>query len=141
MNFTSAEARARFEQAASAILGTADASGQPHLVRVTYVLDADDHLYIAIDGKPKRSTNLKRLRNIDANPQVSLLVDQYTDDWERLWWVRADGRAVIKEFSALRGGLLEDFQQRYPWYVSNPPEGPVIDVAVTRWSGWAFAAE
>ena len=141
MNLSSIEARTRFVQAVTATLGTADAAGQPHLVPVTYVLDDDDHLYIAIDGKPKRSTDLKRLRNIAANPQASLLVDKYVDDWEQLWWARADGRAAIAEFADLRAGLLDDFQKRYPWYVANPPEGPVIDVSVTRWSGWSFAGE
>ena len=51
-----------------------------------------DIIVIAIDHKPKRSMNLKRLRNIADNPRVSLLVDRYDDDWSQLWWVRADGR-------------------------------------------------
>jgi PPOX class probable F420-dependent enzyme len=139
MNLSSREARTRFVQALTATLGTADASGQPHLVPVTYVLTDDDHLYIAIDSKPKRSTDLRRLRNINENGQVSLLIDKYVDDWEQLWWARADGRAVVAEFSELPAGLLEAFQKRYPWYVANVPEGPVIDVTVTRWSGWSFS--
>jgi len=113
---------------------------------VTYVCDGD-HVYIAIDDKPKRAkavgagtaTGLKRLRNIAANPRVSLLASEYADDWDQLWWVRADGMAVIAEFSELPAGLLAAFQARYSWYLSHPPAGPVIDVSVTKWSGWAFA--
>ena len=104
-------------------------------------------MYIAIDDKPKRAkavgagtaTGLKRLRNIAANPRVSLLASEYADDWDQLWWVRADGMAVIAEFSELPAGLLAAFQARYSWYLSHPPAGPVIDVSVTKWSGWAFA--
>ena len=139
MNLSAQEARARFEQSPSAVLGTADAAGQPHLVPVTYVLADNDHVYIAIDGKPKRSTNLRRLQNIEANPQVSLLINEYSDNWEQLWWARADGTAVVSDFGDLPDGLLASFQSRYPWYRANPPASSVIDICVTRWSGWAFA--
>ena len=128
-------------ESATATLGTVDTEGQPHLVPVTFVVSDDDHVYIAIDGKPKRSTDLKRLRNIAANPRVSLLVSEYADDWDELWWVRADGTAAIGEFGELPGGLFAAFQRRYPWYLENPPAGPVVDVCVTRWTGWAFAEE
>lgn len=138
MNLSAPEARARFEQSPSATLGTADAAGRPHLVPVTYVLADDDHVYIAIDDKPKRSTDLKRLRNIAVNPQVSLLVNEYAEDWSRLWWARADGTAAVAEFAELPDGLLAAFQARYPWYRTNPPDGPVIDIAVSNWTGWAF---
>ena len=35
------------------------------------------------------------MHNIAANPRVSFLVDAYTEDWDRLWWVRADAVAEI----------------------------------------------
>jgi PPOX class probable F420-dependent enzyme len=144
MNLTPAEARSRFEDGRRAILGTADETGQPHVVPVVYVVSPSGadagHVYIPIDAKPKRSTNLKRLRNIAANPNVSLLVDEYAEDWTRLWWSRADGAARIAEFAELPDGLLATFQARYPWYVEHPPTGPVIEVVVKAWSGWAFTA-
>jgi PPOX class probable F420-dependent enzyme len=139
VNLSAQEARARFERSPSAVLGTADAAGQPHLVPVTYVLSDNDHVYIAVDGKPKRSTNLRRLQNIEANPRVSLLVNEYSDNWEQLWWARADGTAVVSDLGDPGDGLLAEFQSRYPWYRADPPAGPVIDICVTRWSGWAFA--
>lgn len=139
MNLSAQEARARFEQSPSAVLGTVDTAGQPHLVPVTYVLSDEEHVYIAVDAKPKRSTNLRRLQNIEANPLVSLLVNEYSDNWDQLWWARADGTAVVSGFGDLAEGLLARFQSRYPWYRANPPESLVIDICVTRWSGWAFA--
>jgi len=140
VNLAAREARSRFEQSPSATLGTADTTGRPHLVPVTYVLTEDDHVYIAVDDKPKQSTDLKRLRNIAADPRVSLLVSEYEEDWKQLWWARADGTAVVAGFDELADGLLAAFQSRYPWYSANPPAGPVIDITVTNWTGWAFAA-
>lgn len=144
MRMHAGQARERFARSPSATLGTVDAEGRPHLVPVTFVLAGDDHVYIAVDAKPKRSAQLKRLRNITANPSVSLLADEYADDWERLWWARADGTAAVSALADLPAlpdgsGLLTAFQCRYPWYVEHPPNGPVIDITVTRWSGWSFA--
>lgn len=142
MNLPPAEARSRFAARPRATLGTADERGRPHLVPVVYVLSEADHIYVPIDAKPKLPGDplrLRRLRNIAANPQVSLLVDEYAEDWDRLWWSRADGTARIADLAQLPDGLLAEFQARYPWYVGHPPAGPVIDVAVHAWSGWAFA--
>ena len=49
--------------------------------------------YWAVDHKPKRSTDLQRIRNLQANPAVEFVVDGYEEDWERLWWVRCSGTA------------------------------------------------
>jgi PPOX class probable F420-dependent enzyme len=154
MNLTSAEARRRFAAARSARLATADAAGRPHIVPVVFAC-ADDRVYIAIDAKPKRSTDLKRLRNIQENPNVALLADDYDDDWSQLWWVRADGSARIlpaaddgddgkdgKDGDAdesARRVPIELLQRRYPQYVADVPRGPVIEISVIRWTGWAFA--
>ncbi|MGH6655717.1 MAG: TIGR03668 family PPOX class F420-dependent oxidoreductase [Actinocrinis sp.] len=151
MNLTEAQARARFADSPVAVLGTADGAGVPHLVPVVFVLSKGkgetgtagpgtaDLLHIAIDGKPKRSQNLRRLRNIAANPRVSLLVQHYEGDWTRLWWARADGAARVLDAGDVPGDVLFALASRYPWYRGNPPGGPVIEVLVTAWSGWAFA--
>lgn len=121
------------------MLGTSDESGAAHLVPVTFVVSGDA-VYIAIDDKPKRSRDLKRLRNIAADPRVCLLAQHYDEDWNRLWWARADGTARVVEAGNVPFGVFGALTERYPWYRSHPPEGPVIEVTVRRWSGWAFAA-
>ncbi|MFF5206718.1 TIGR03668 family PPOX class F420-dependent oxidoreductase [Streptosporangium sp. NPDC000396] len=131
-------ARARFQTARVARLATADAYGTPHLVPVTFDVD-DDVIAFAIDHKPKRTTNLRRLRNIAANDRVCLLVDHYDDDWSRLWWVRADGRARIAEEGPARERALARLAERYPQYRDRPPRGPVVLVAVESWTGWSYA--
>jgi len=106
-------------------------------VPATFALRGD-RLVIAVDGKPKRHHNLRRLRNIAENSLVSALVDEYSDDWTQLWWARADGSAAIVE-DADRQGPLDQLAEKYPQYRVDRPDGPVIEIVVARWSGWAFA--
>jgi PPOX class probable F420-dependent enzyme len=119
-------------------LGTADAHGRPHVVVVTFVVEGDT-VYTAVDQKPKSGTNLKRLRNVAENPQVAMLADEYSDDWRRLWWARADGRAKVLAGQEQTVEPLRLLADRYWQYREAPPTGPVLAVAVERWSGWAAA--
>jgi PPOX class probable F420-dependent enzyme len=132
------EARARFAGVPVVRLGTADARGRPHVVVVTFTVRGD-MVYTAVDQKPKSGTNLKRLRNVGENPQVSILADEYSDDWGALWWVRADGRAVILDDQRQMAEPLRLLANRYWQYREAPPTGPVLAVTVERWSGWSSA--
>jgi PPOX class probable F420-dependent enzyme len=135
---TGEEARRRFLAARVARLATADAGGVPHLVPVVFAADGDT-VFSAVDRKPKRTTALKRLANVRANPRVALLADEYDDeDWDALWWVRADGEGrVLDPGDPLARRAVELLQERYPQHRAAPPEGPVLAVDVMRWSGWS----
>lgn len=130
------DARRRFAAARVARLGTADADGQPHLVPVVFAV-VEDEILVAVDAKPKRHRALKRLRNIDDQPRVSVLADHYDDDWTALWWVRADGTATVSADPAVLDHAVRALAARYPQHAAEPPEGPAIVVTVTRWSGWS----
>lgn len=119
-------------------LATTAGAGTPHIVPVTFALDGD-RIYTAVDSKPKSSRDLHRLRNIRANPRVSLLADHYDEDWSLLWWARADGQAEILASPAGMAGPIALLARRYPQYAAEPPAGPVISIRVGRWSGWAAA--
>ena len=134
---TAAEARARFAAARVARLATAGADGRPHVVPIVFAV-AGDVVYHAVDDKPKRTRALRRLANVAANPHVSLLADHYEDDWGALWWARADGVARVLE-GAEAGPAVERLAGRYHQYGERPPAGPVVAVAVERWSGWSAA--
>ena len=136
MRLPEGEARARFATVPAVRLGTADAQGRPHVVVVTFAVE-DDVIYTAVDQKPKSGTNLKRLRNVSENASVSMLADRYSDDWETLWWVRADGRAAILADQRQMAEPLRLLASRYWQYRQAPPTGPVLAVTVERWSGWA----
>jgi PPOX class probable F420-dependent enzyme len=129
-------ARARFASARAVRLATVDEEGRPHLVVVTFAVDGD-RIYSAVDAKPKRTRDLKRLRNIQADPRVAVLADHYEDEWSRLWWVRADATAEIIEDPEAMAGPIALLRERYRQYRAHPPEGPVIAMTVHRWTGWS----
>lgn len=133
-----AAARSRFAAARVARLATVGADGRPHLVPVVFALDGDT-LYTAVDDvKPKATQRLRRLRNVAGNPGVALLADHYDEDWDALWWVRADGTARVLDPGDPEAGRARTLlAERYPPYRAAPPPGPVIAVAVERWAGWA----
>ena len=126
----------RFASAPVARLATAGADGRPHVVPICFAVD-EQTLYFAVDFKPKRSTNLKRLRNIAANPAVSILVDHYEDDWNRLWWVRVDGDARVVTEKAEAQRAVKLLAARYSQYRANAPAGPVVAVAISAMTGWS----
>ena len=130
------EARRRFAAARVARLATVSAEGRPHLVPCTFALDGDC-VYVAVDHKPKTTANLKRLRNIAACPDVAMLADHYDEDWQALWWVRADGVASVLDEPAAKSRPVISLSEKYPQYAERPPEGPVIAITVTAWSGWS----
>ena len=132
------EARHRFAGSAVARLATADASGRPHLVPMTFGYAREgDRVFSAVDSKPKTTRRLKRLANVAANPAVSVLVDHYTEDWTQLWWVRADGRARIVHDGPEFDATISALQEKYLHYRNAPPAGPVLLVDVSRWSSWS----
>jgi PPOX class probable F420-dependent enzyme len=104
------EARRRFAAAPVARLATVAPDSRPHLVPTVFALEGN-RIHSIVDTKPKDSTSLARLRNIEANPQVSLLVDEYSDDWERLWWVRADGRQWCSQMGQTGNGRSASLQR------------------------------
>jgi PPOX class probable F420-dependent enzyme len=132
MRMSEEEARAAFVAARVARLATAGADGRPHLVPLVFAV-AGDEIVSAVDAKPKSTTRLRRLANVRENPQVALLADRYDEDWGALWWARADGTARVAERDER---ALELLAQRYEQYREQPPSGPVLVVAVERWSGW-----
>ena len=133
MRLSAAAARERFAAARVARLATVSAAGVPHLVPVTFAV-LGERVVFAIDHKPKSTTHLRRLDNIAANPSVCLLTDDYDEDWTRLWWVRADGSAVVRPVDE---PALDALAARYPAYVEHRPAGPVVSIEVSTWTGWA----
>ena len=128
--------RERFAAASHALLATADREGAPHIVPIVFAL-AGDTIYNAVDRKPKRTTALRRLQNVAENPRAAVLAEHYSDDWAKLWWVRAEGSARVIEAAEREGAAaLELLAARYETYRRQRPPGPLLAIDVARWSGW-----
>jgi PPOX class probable F420-dependent enzyme len=70
---------------------------KPHIVPVVFAFDGD-YYYIPLDKKLKRDSNperLRRVRNIKKNPNVALLIDEYNEDWSKLFFVMIQGKGVL----------------------------------------------
>jgi PPOX class probable F420-dependent enzyme len=120
-------------------MATVRADGAPHLVPIVFALDGDV-VHSVVDAKPKRSMKLQRLANIAANPGVSLLVDHYDEEWEALWWVRADGTARVVEGGPEQDRAVALLRAKYPQYERWPePIGAAVIMRVDRWRWWSLA--
>ena len=128
--------RRRLSEARVAHVATVGPGGRPHIVPITFALDADA-IYFAVDSKPKRTTDPRRLRNIAANPAVAVLVDHYEDNWDLLWWIRVDGTARTLPAGPPADAAIDRLTSRYAQYRQARPSGPVVEISIDRISGWS----
>ncbi|AOW95216.1 PPOX class F420-dependent oxidoreductase [Rhodococcus sp. WMMA185] len=127
----------RFASARIARLATVGLGSVPHLVPIVFALDSGT-IYSSVDHKPKRTTALRRLQNIAANPAVSVLVDHYDENWDQLWWVCANGRAEILDAGTPECiSAIDILAAKYSQYVERRPDGPVIAVRDLQWHHWS----
>ncbi len=117
-------------------LATVTPGGEPHIVPVTFAM-TDDALVTMIDHKPKTTSRLQRLINIDRQPRASLLADHYEEDWGSLWWVRVDGAATLRTEGPVWEAGREVLAEKYPQYQGRQPEGTSIRISIERVTWWA----
>ena len=128
------------ERQRSGRLATVDPQGRPHAVPICYAL-LDGVLYTPVDEKPKTGDprELRRIRNILANPNVCLVVDHYEDeDWTQLAWLQVRGVASLVEEADERERALAALRARYRQYRSMALEGlPLLRITPARLVGWS----
>ncbi|MFY9609378.1 MAG: TIGR03668 family PPOX class F420-dependent oxidoreductase [Blastocatellia bacterium] len=122
-------------------LATADGDGRPSVIPICYVVDGGT-IYSPLDEKPKSVDvqRLKRVRNIEANPHVSLVIDDYSDDWSKLVYVKIGGRAdVLLPGHVEHARAVELLRYKYPQYLAMAiEERPIIKITVTQVKRWAM---
>jgi PPOX class probable F420-dependent enzyme len=135
----SPEVRARLELARIARLATLDAEQRPHMIPICFVWDGSV-FYSAIDRKPKRvaPTRLARLKNIQETPHVALLVDEYDEDWTRLWYVLVRGKAGLVSATSKRKRALQLLRAKYPQYAAGmlADDAPILRITPQRITAW-----
>lgn len=120
-------------------LATADAAGRPHVIPVCFACDGR-RIYSALDAKPKRGrlADLRRVRNIRANPQASLVIDHYEADWSRLWYLLVSGTAELIAAGDEHSTALALLRAKYPQYRAMAlDDNPIIRITPQRAVGWA----
>jgi len=122
-------------------LATVGGDGRPLVVPVCYAFD-DARIYSAVDPKPKRTRELRRLRNIAANPQVSLVVDEYDEEWTRLRYVIVEGHADVLTDGADFAHAIDLLIAKYPQYHAlglARDAGAVIRLVPDRLLHWRWS--
>ena len=128
----------RVTTARVARLATVRPDGTPHLVPISFAV-VGHTIVSAVDAKPKTTLQLQRLANVRANPAVSLLVDFYDEEWSRVWWARADGRAHVAENGPEWDAAVAALRAKYEQYERVGIAGATLVIDVDRWSGWAYS--
>lgn len=120
-------------------LATVDAQGQPHVVPIVYAFDSP-RLFTPINAKPKRVDphQLQRVRNIQSNPQVAVIIDEYSDDWNMLAWVQLRGRAKVVKMGPEQAAGVVLLEAKYDQYKTMPlAEKPLIIITVNHVVSWS----
>jgi PPOX class probable F420-dependent enzyme len=132
--------RRRIARARVAHFATSDAI-RPSVVPVCFVL-LDETIYQAIDAKPKSvaPSRLRRVRNVRTNARATLLIDEYFENWRRLWWVMLHGRARIVDRGPEQQRAIAALRRKYPQYRTTTPLAStalVIALDIRRLRQWS----
>lgn len=138
MKLSEDEARSRLAAQVHGVLVTLHPERGPDPQPVVYAVTDDGHVGVPIDKvKPKSSTRLRREDNLDADPRGSLLVEHWeTEDWSRLWWVRAQLEHVPDPAAAVVDDLADRLARTVPQYADKPFHR-VLVCRVVGVTGWA----
>ena len=128
------------ERARVARLAYVDGEDRPRVLPVTFAVEGGA-VWIAIDDKPKRRPQPARVGYLRRRPEAALVVDEYDDDWSRLWWVRCSGAAREVDDAIERGTALDALASKYRRYAVEPPDGPVVAIDIDHISGWQAAPD
>jgi PPOX class probable F420-dependent enzyme len=142
VTLTDDEARRRLAAHDHGVLSTLHPERGIDAVPCVYAVAADGrHLAVPIDRvKPKTTTRLQRTRNLEHDPNATLLIEQWDrDDWSRLWWVRTHLRWDPEPPVELVDALADALAERYHQYEARPFAGLLV-FEVVELTGWAATA-
>ena len=116
-------------------VATANPEGQPHLVPVCHAV-AGGKLYIGSgdDGA--------KVRNIKANPRVTVTVDLYSDYWAELKGVMIQGTAKVIERGPAFQRARRKLYEKYPQYAKeaslSPSDSVILEITPTHVFSWGL---
>jgi PPOX class probable F420-dependent enzyme len=130
------EAVRRAAAADHGVLATLNRTGVADLVPVCFAI-VGEALAVPVDSvKPKRSTALGRIRNLERDPRATLLIEHWDPvDWSRLWWVRL--ALVHRDMPGTVVDPLEHgLRDRYPQYAGEAFDA-LLTFEIESIGGWS----
>jgi PPOX class probable F420-dependent enzyme len=132
----------------TATLATLTPDGRARLVPICSVVipgpDGRTWIYSPLDEKPKRGQDVRRLarvRDLSARPDVTVLFEHWSEDWSRLAWVRASGRARLLEpldQEQTHHQAVRALRTKYPQYQEQAIDArPLIAIEIETVSSWS----
>jgi hypothetical protein len=138
MRLSSDECWSRVRAADHGVLCTTGADRKIDAVPVCFAV-VSQVLVTPVDRvKPKTTTDLGRLKNLDRDAAATLLCEHWDrHDWSRLWWVRA--HLVRRTAHDVSGSLLEEgesaLRDKYTQY-RGTDFAQLVVFDVTSLIGW-----
>jgi len=129
------------KEAKVARLATVDQKSHPYVVPVVFVF-YENSFFIPLDEKAKtvNSRNLKRVKNIEKNANVTLLIDKYQNDWKKLFFLMIHGKAkVIDGNSKLIDKIHKLLISKYPQYKKIGIGDSCIRINPQRITHWRYS--
>ncbi len=122
-------------------LATVDSNLQPYLTPVVFVLHRGN-IDIPLDDKPKKvsTKELKRVKNIQENPKIAFLIDNYDEEWKKLWFVMIKGTAKICDKSEEQQvrTLQRILVEKYPQYSEVGTGNTYIKIRIQKVIYWQY---
>jgi nitroimidazol reductase NimA-like FMN-containing flavoprotein (pyridoxamine 5'-phosphate oxidase superfamily) len=115
-------------------VATAVSDGTPHNVPVCPLLD-NDKIYFGTER------GARKVRNIKANPSVTVVFDEYTEAWDYLRGVMIQGKARIvnaTEFSRLRKSIYAKYPQYEPMAALGERDSVIVEVKPEKKFSWGL---
>ena len=132
--------RTLISRAKVARLATVDQKLYPYVVPVVFVFH-ENSFFIPLDEKTKtvNPKNLKRVKNIEKNPNVTLLIDKYQNDWKKLFFLMIHGKAKVIDGknSKVMDKIHKLLVSKYPQYKKIGIGNSCIKIEPTKVRFWS----
>ena len=127
--------RALFERERRGVLTTLDTDGSGHSVPMVFVVLGHE-IVSPIDHKPKTGRVLARVKHIERDDRVTVLVDHWDEDWTRLAWVMVRANAVIDPDAPPE--VVQSLNARYQQYAPDERPDALIRIRPTKLTWWTW---
>ena len=114
---------------------TIAADGSVHAVPVVFARVGEE-LVSPIDHKPKTGAVLARVKNLQRDDRVTVLIDHWDEDWKRLAWLMIRGRATVDGNAPV--SMMRELNRRYPQYEPDERHDALIRIRPVLLSWWAW---